>query len=149
MPGNFMRISEDQYANMKKPRAKARSVNMATKARTIAKPRPRPQPGKMNKTEALFETSFIKPRLYTGEFAEYGFECIKLRLAKTTFYTPDFYVVTPNEIIIYEVKGHWEDDARVKIKVAADKYPCFRFIAVQKKTAKLGGGWTFEEFTPA
>jgi hypothetical protein len=125
------------------------STLKATKTRTTAKPRPRPTPGAMNKTEALFETSFIKPKLYTGEFCEYGFESIKLRLAKTTFYTPDFYVVTPNEIIIYEVKGHWEDDARVKIKVAADKYPCFRFIAVQKKTAKEGGGWKFEEFTPA
>jgi hypothetical protein len=140
-------MSQEEYD--KRCLKRRRTTPKATRTRTIAKPRPRPTPGKMNKTEALFEASFVRPRLYNGDICEYGFECIKLRLAKTTFYTPDFYVVTPNEIIIYEVKGHWEDDARVKIKVAADKYPCFRFIAVQKKTAKEGGGWKLEEFTPA
>lgn len=42
---------------------------------------------------------------------------------------------------VHEVKGHWEDDARVKIKVAAELYP-FKFIAVRKQK----GAWLFEEF---
>ena len=42
---------------------------------------------------------------------------------------------------IHEVKGHWEDDARVKIKVAAELYP-FKFIAARK----VKGAWLFEEF---
>jgi hypothetical protein len=30
----------------------------------------------------------------------------------------------------HEVKGHWTDDALVKIRVAAEQFP-FRFIAVR------------------
>lgn len=41
--------------------------------------------------------------------------------------------------------GERKNDARVKIKVAADLYP-FRFIAAQVKPKKLGGGWQFETF---
>ena len=37
------------------------------------------------------------------------------------------------------------DDARAKIKIAADQYP-FRFIAVTAKTKKAGGGWSVESF---
>jgi hypothetical protein len=46
---------------------------------------------------------------------------------------------------MHEVKGFWTDDARVKIKVAADLYP-FRFIAAQALPKKQGGGWKIEEF---
>ena len=46
---------------------------------------------------------------------------------------------------MHEVKGFWRDDARAKIKIAADLYP-FRFIAVQAAPKKAGGGWTIEEF---
>ena len=42
---------------------------------------------------------------------------------------------------MHEVKGFWRDDARVKIKVAADIYP-FRFLAIKK--AK--DGWEKESF---
>lgn len=45
----------------------------------------------------------------------------------------------------HEVKGFWEDDARAKIKIAADMYP-IRFIAVQVLPKKAGGGWKIEEF---
>lgn len=66
----------------------------------------------------------------------------KLRLADRTFYEPDFGVMKSDGVLeVHEVKGHWEDDARVKIKVAAETFP-FRFIAVQKVDA----GWKFENF---
>ena len=45
----------------------------------------------------------------------------------------------------HEVKGFWRDDARAKIKIAADQYP-FRFIAVTAKAKKAGGGWSVESF---
>lgn len=45
----------------------------------------------------------------------------------------------------HEVKGFWRDDARAKIKIAADLYP-FRFIAVMKRRKKDGGGWSEEVF---
>ncbi len=40
------------------------------------------------------------------------------------------------------MKGHWEDDARVKIKVAAEMYP-FRFVAI---TSSRKDGFAYEEF---
>jgi predicted acetyltransferase len=46
---------------------------------------------------------------------------------------------------LHEVKGYWQDDARAKIKIAADQYP-FRFIAIKARTKKSGGGWEVEVF---
>ena len=48
----------------------------------------------------------------------------------------------PKSQLLHEVKGHWEDDARVKIKVAATQHPWFRFLAV--KAGKTG--WQYETF---
>ncbi len=101
--------------------------------------------GKMNKTEQEYckRLNLLK---HTGEVLWYRFEGIKLRLADNTFYTPDFAVLAADGVMeIHEVKGYWMDDARVKIKVAADQYP-FRFLAVKKKPKKSGGGWGIELF---
>lgn len=97
--------------------------------------------GQMNKTEAAYAARLESLKL-AGEIADYRFECIKLRLADNTFYAPDFMVLRPDGAFeVHEVKGHWEDDARVKIKVAAELYP-FKFIAARK----VKGAWLFEEF---
>lgn len=50
------------------------------------------------------------------------------------------------EMELHEVKGYWEDDARVKIKVAAEAFWMFRFIAIKARPKKEGGGWEIEEF---
>ena len=66
-----------------------------------------------------------------GKILWYSFEGITLRLADRTTYTPDFVVMLANgELEMHEVKGFWTDDAKVKVKVAAEKFP-FRFIAVR------------------
>lgn len=97
--------------------------------------------GEMNKLEAAYAARLESLKL-AGEIADYRFECLKLRLADNTFYAPDFMVLKPDGAFeIHEVKGHWEDDARVKIKVAAELYP-FKFIAARKQK----GAWLFEEF---
>jgi len=102
--------------------------------------------GQMNKTEAAYG-QHLEQRRISGEVAWYKFEGVKLRLADNTFYTPDFAVMLANgEMECHEVKGHWQDDARVKIKIAADLYP-FRFIALKAKAKKDGGGWAMEDFT--
>lgn len=97
----------------------------------------------MNKTEATYGFR-LELRKKAGEIVDYKFESIRLRLAKNTFYTPDYFVVLEDCIEIHEVKGFWEEDARVKIKVAAELYPCFRFIAVRGKA----GAWEFESIEP-
>jgi hypothetical protein len=81
-----------------------------------------------------------------GELLWYRFEGMKFRLADNTFYTPDFALMRlDGQIEIHEVKGFWQDDARVKIKVASEMYP-FKFIAVKAKAKKDGGGWGYEVF---
>ena len=102
--------------------------------------------GQMNKTEAAYAAE-LQARQVAGEVAWYRFEGIKLRLADNTFYTPDFMVMGANGLIeMHEVKGFWMDDARAKIKIAADMYP-FRFLAIKAKAKKNGGGWEQEDFS--
>ena len=101
--------------------------------------------GQMNKTEAAYAAE-LQARQVAGEVAWYRFEGIKLRLADNTFYTPDFAVMLADgQMEAHEVKGFWRDDARAKIKIAADMYP-FRFIAVKVQAKKDGGGWSREVF---
>lgn len=101
--------------------------------------------GAMNKTERSYAGRLDQMK-YAGKILWYGFEAIKLRLADNTFYTPDFAVMAADGVIeLHEVKGFWTDDARVKIKVAADKFP-FRFMAMKPRAMKAGGGWEVEEF---
>jgi hypothetical protein len=146
--GESMRLTEAELEALKR-RGKSLASIQSVKPAKRPRPRPKHTPGAMNKLETLFLQSYLTPRIFSGEFLSAEFESVKLRLAKTTFYTPDFLVATPNEFIFFEVKGFWEDDARVKIKVAADKYPHFKFIAVQKAKAKDPGQWVFEDFNPA
>jgi hypothetical protein len=101
--------------------------------------------GTLNKTEQAYE-AMLRDAKTLGDIQWYRFEGLKLRLADNTFYTPDFVVMDANGWIeCHEVKGWWTDDARVKIKIAADQYP-FKFKAVQALPKKHGGGWKEEWF---
>lgn len=101
--------------------------------------------GERNKTEAAYEKE-LELQKQAGLIVWYRFEGVKLRLADNTFYTPDFAVMTANGLMeMREIKGFWEDDARVKIKVAAEMYP-FRFIAIKPRAKKYGGGYEYEVF---
>jgi hypothetical protein len=102
--------------------------------------------GTMNKTEAAYD-EHLKSLHHTGEVIWHKFEAVKLRLADNTFYTCDFAVLPASGVLeMHEVKGFWQDDAKVKIKVAASIYP-FRFIVVKARAKKNGGGWEREEFS--
>lgn len=101
--------------------------------------------GRMNKTEAAYDR-YLAGLQASGAILWRKFEGLKLRLADSTFYTPDFAVMRADGLMeLHEVKGFWTDDARVKIKVAAELYP-FRFLAVKARAKKDGGGWSVEEF---
>lgn len=101
--------------------------------------------GQMNKTESEYY-QYLKTLERANEILWFKFEGLKFKLANNTTYTPDFVVMNKDGLIeLHEVKGYWIDDARVKIKVAADMYP-FKFMAIKKRTKKLGGGWEIEEF---
>lgn len=105
----------------------------------------RKQPGQMNKAEAAY-AAHLELRKAAGEILWYAYEPFSLRLADGAWYKPDFGVMLADgEIECHEVKGHWDTAARVRIKVAADKYP-FRFVAMQRRAKKDGGGYAVEEF---
>lgn len=81
--------------------------------------------------------------LRAGDILCYEFEAVKLRIGTDTcFYTPDYLVVYGDGVLGFdECKGWWQDDALVKIKVAAAKFPYFRFRSIatmsKKKAAAL------------
>lgn len=110
----------------------------------------RESPDGMNKTERAYRDRLEMERM-GGEIRTWRFEPVKFKLGRACFYSPDFEVVRADGTLEYhEVKGgHWEDDARVKIKTAADLFPDRRFLAVQRLPAKAGGGWKVEEIPPA
>lgn len=94
------------------------------------------QAGKMNRTEAEYGL-LLEALLRAGDIEWYGFEAFNLKLADKTYFKPDFVVKRNGLTEFHEVKakrrgsavGHFEDDARVKIKVAAAKFP-YKFVAV-------------------
>ena len=73
-----------------------------------------------------------------------GVQCLKLVMAKRTTYTPDFWTLEKGQLYAWEVKGHWEDDARVKIKMAASLFTFIDFYAISKRR----GGWMSERIEP-
>ena len=123
--------------------------------RARAKSNYRRKPGEMNKTELAY-SEHLDDLLAHGKIAMYLFEPCKLRLAPLTYLTPDFLVVMADGTIeFHEVKacrsnGDYlcEDDAKVKIKVAAALYPIFSFVLCGKLPKKTGGGWRFEAVGP-
>ena len=94
----------------------------------------------MNRTEERYAEHLDDEKL-AGVVRAYWFKGIKLRLATRTSLEPDFLVQTSTGALeLHEVKGHWEDDARAKIKIAAALFPCFRFVAA----IRAGKRWRFE-----
>lgn len=105
------------------------------------------RPGVMNGLEREYARHLDLLKLQ-GAVLDYSFDCLKLRLAEKTFYTPDFLVIMADcALEIHEVKGsskgkpYVEDDAAVKIKVAADAFP-FKFVMVWK----VHGDWQTKEY---
>ena len=146
-----MTLSEyRQHVGASSVSASGRVVPVAAVKESLTTQRPqyalgRLKTGEMNKTEAEY-TAHLEALKTAGEIVWFKFEGVKLRLADNTFYTPDFMVMGANGLIeMHEVKGFWMDDARAKIKIAADMYP-FRFLAIKAKAKKNGGGWDQENF---
>ena len=99
---------------------------------------------RMNGLEAKY-AGHLEAQRRAGRIVFWKFGELKLRLADGTWYTTDFYIMYPDaHIEIHETKGFMRDDANVKIKAAAEKYPEFKFVLVQWK--KKEGGWVFKNY---
>lgn len=107
--------------------------------------------GQMNKTEAAY-AKFLESEKFQGRVAAYWFEALTIKIAENRCsYTPDFLVQRPSgELELHEVKGSknpavYRDDAKVKAKVCADRFP-FKFFVVTPKSKKAGAGWDYLEY---
>lgn len=119
-------------------------ANRSNPERVEGKSQTRRQIGDMNGLENKY-AHWLEGERLAGRIHAWKFEPLGLRLAERCTYNPDFLVIYPDgRTEIHEVKGHWEDDALVKIKVAAESFPWWYFKAVQLR----GGQWQVREFNP-
>lgn len=135
----MIRMTEEQ---LKARQMRQKATISANKLKGDARALGRLKQGVMNNTERKY-AKYLEQQKISGEIQYFAFDSIKFRLADKTFYSPDFIVMKANgELEAHEVKGFWEDDAKVKIKVAASMHP-IPFVAVywDKKV-----GWKFENF---
>ena len=99
---------------------------------------------RMNGLEARY-AGHLEGMRRAGKILSWHFEALKLRLADSTFYTPDFFIMLPDGAVgFHETKGFWRDDAKAKIKIAAALYPLFFFVAVQWDSKAKS--WKYEKF---
>lgn len=112
--------------------------------------------GHMNKLEHRYGL-YLQEQKNAGYVDWFEYEAIKLKLADNTHWTADFVVMRPDGILEFHdtkgatskvnskgqrVKGPWvEGHSKIKIKVAAEKFP-FKFFHVWLD----GGVWQYEEF---
>lgn len=108
--------------------------------------------GVMNRTEAKFAERLLSLKV-TGKITAYHYEALKICIVpglpgkrQAVYYTPDFLVQrADDELELIDVKGGagWEEDARVKIKAAAERFPEFHWVGY---TLTKAGVWEREEF---
>lgn len=116
--------------------------------------RARHVPGEMNGVERRYLSDVLRPRELARDLLWWSFEPLKLQIGERCFYTPDFIVVSGDGTIeCHEVKAFWknvgragwQEDARVKIKAAASRFPFLRFIAAAERRERGRAEWQFEE----
>lgn len=113
-----------------------------------ARARQRHTPGQMNTYERAYAEQVLDPQKVAGEITAYWFERFTFKLADDCRYTPDFLVqLADGTLELREVKGFWEEDAKVKVRVAGEMFPIFTFIAIQRVSKKDGGGWQVRDFS--
>lgn len=135
-------MTADQYRALQgtaRAGGKSGAKGAATKLQALG----RLKAGEMNKTEERYD-QHLKSLLLSGSILWYCFEGIKLRLADHTFLTIDFAVMRADGVLeLRDVKGAKaivSDDARVKMKVAAEAFP-FVIKFVYPIPKEQGGGW--------
>lgn len=102
--------------------------------------KPLPLTTKMNKTEANY-AQILELEKRAGNIITWYFEALKFRLADGCFYLPDFLVVYKDRYELHEVKGFFRTTAKVKLKVASELYPYFKWKVVRL----IKGNWQVEE----
>lgn len=130
----------------------ARLLGIPTGGEDVSRGKPRRQGGRTrhiagepNRTELEYARLFLEPRRLAGEIIDYRYEPPdwKLWLATLCTFQPDWIVdVGDGTFEVHEIKGsHMEDDAAVKIRVAARQYPDTPFYLCRK----IRGRWIIRQ----
>jgi hypothetical protein len=96
-----------------------------------ARARPPRVPGKMNQTEKRY-AAHLQMLVRAGECTSWLYESVRFKLSDRCYLTPDFYVRAGDQLQIHEVKGHREDDAMAKFRIAAGMYPEYLWLMVEE-----------------
>jgi hypothetical protein len=100
--------------------------------------------GAMNKLEARY-AAYLDQQKLAGAIKWWAFELVKIKIAKNTHITIDFYVLTDlDELQARDTKPDRmavADDALVKTKVAAELCPWRYFFVFPRED----GGWDMEQ----
>ena len=83
----------------------------------------------------------LKLKKAAGEIVSWSYESVRLRVAESNWYTPDFLVITEDELQFHEVKGFQREAGMLRLRTAAYQHRAFRFFLVTKKA----GQWLVEE----
>jgi hypothetical protein len=129
-----------------------RGLPVAPPAATLAKPsltemhqaKGRLKDDEMTKLERRY-AAYLDQQKLAGAIKWWAFERIKIKIAKNTHITLDFFVLTDlDELQARDTKAHRDavtDDALAKTKVAAELCP-WRFFYVYERD---DGGWDMEQ----
>lgn len=139
-------FSDKDLADMRKRIAdKSKPATVLEAVMPAAKGKTAPRDRGMNSTEAKY-ARHLKDEVIAGRILWFDFECMKIRLADRCFYNPDFMVMDADgHIIFVDTKALWKsigkpgitEDALIKMKGVAEKYPMFTF----KATWEQDGIW--------
>ena len=143
--------TEEDYQRLQQKRAKPASEKPAARQSDGVKrwqALGRLPKGQMNKTEAAYAQR-LEMLKHQGEILDWKFHPMNLRLAANTFYEVDFLVLHADmSVAIHETKGEYTSEkGQMKIKLAAEAVPWFRFYKCIKVAQKNGGGWKIEDFS--
>lgn len=110
--------------------------------------RGRHKPGEMNRLEASYADHLTACKA-AGVVDWFSFEAVTLKLAHDCRLTVDFFVMLTDGTLeahdtkaLRKGKAHFEEDAKIKLRVAAEKFP-WPFKAVYRD---IDGIWREREF---
>jgi hypothetical protein len=146
-PGNRR---QDSITDTERPR---HAIQIARSTQTASRVPVKRTPGARSKLELQFG-EMLRSSQSAGLVRRWWHEPMKIRLAGTTFYTPDFLVMPEwardplpidfdGRLTFVETKGPFaREDSIVKLKCAAAMYPCFRWLLVRREGRH---GWDVRE----
>jgi len=86
-----------------------------------------------NNWERQYGEVHLEQRRHLKEIRDWEYEAVKFRIAKKTYFTPDFMVIGLQWIEFHDVKGFLRDDAAVKIKACRELFPWFKWAYAKKE----------------